>query len=145
MAKQKFYSLGIIVKVKILVSFALGVLLFVGCGGDKPKEEKVAVLVQQKTEINSSATQVIQAKEEPKAFDAVSVFATKCAGCHGAKGEGKSMFPKLTSQSKADIVKKLKGYKDGSYGKDKKAMMIPNASNLSEEEIEKIAQVVVKF
>jgi len=124
-------------KTKILLSVVFGALLFVGCGEDKPKEEK--------TQMASSTTQTIQAKEEPKAFDASMVYAAKCAGCHGVKGEGKSMFPKLAAQSKADIVKKLKGYKDGSYGKDKKAMMIPNANNLSEEEIEKIAEVLAKF
>jgi mono/diheme cytochrome c family protein len=42
------------------------------------------------------------------AKDAASIYKSKCAGCHGAQGEGKS-GPKLagTSKSEDDIVKVL--------------------------------------
>jgi mono/diheme cytochrome c family protein len=42
------------------------------------------------------------------AKDAASIYKSKCAGCHGAQGEGKS-GPKLagTSKSEDDIVKAL--------------------------------------
>ena len=42
------------------------------------------------------------------AKDAASIYKSKCAGCHGAQGEGK-MGPKLagTSLSEDDIVKVL--------------------------------------
>jgi mono/diheme cytochrome c family protein len=42
------------------------------------------------------------------AKDAASIYKSKCAGCHGAQGEGKS-GPKLagTSKSDDDIVKVL--------------------------------------
>jgi mono/diheme cytochrome c family protein len=42
------------------------------------------------------------------AKDAASIYKSKCAGCHGAQGEGKS-GPKLagTSRSEDDIVKAL--------------------------------------
>jgi mono/diheme cytochrome c family protein len=42
------------------------------------------------------------------AKDAASIYKSKCAGCHGAQGEGKS-GPKLagTARSEDDIVKAL--------------------------------------
>jgi mono/diheme cytochrome c family protein len=42
------------------------------------------------------------------AKDAATIYKSKCAGCHGAQGEGKS-GPKLagTSRSEDDIVKAL--------------------------------------
>ncbi len=138
-------------KTKIVISLALGALLFVGCG-EKPKEE------QQEKKVVEQAIQTPAAEEakpqtvsqevvadQPKTFDPAATYATKCSSCHGGKGEGKSIFPKLAGQKKEDIAKKLHGYKDGTFGNDKKAMMIPNANGLSDEEIEKIAEVVSKF
>ena len=50
---------------------------------------------------------------------------TACAGCHGKDFEksamGKSKIVK--DMSKDDIVKALKGYKDGTYGGGMKAVM----------------------
>ena len=69
----------------------------------------------------------------------------KCAGCHGAKGEGKSIFPKIAGQSQAELSKKLNAYKNNSYGKARKTMMRPNVQNLSTQEITQIAEVVAKF
>lgn len=75
--------------------------------------------------------------------DAASLFASKCASCHGAKGEGKApMFPKLAGQGQEAIAQKLHGYRDGSYGKEKKGMMIPNAKGLSEAQIDLLASYI---
>ena len=66
---------------------------------------------------------------------------TACAGCHGKDFEksamGKSKIVK--DMSKDDIVKALKGYKDGSYGGAMKAVMAGQAKNLSDADIEEIA------
>ena len=66
---------------------------------------------------------------------------TACAGCHGKDFEksamGKSKIVK--DMSKDDIIKALKGYKDGSYGGAMKAVMAGQAKNLSDADIEEIA------
>ncbi len=67
-----------------------------------------------------------------------------CKTCHGAKAEkvalGKSKV--LASLSKDEIVKTMKGYKDGSYGGAMKAVMIPQVNKLSDADIEAVAQYV---
>jgi cytochrome c len=139
-------------KNKFLIGLALSATLFVGCG-DKPKEEQkvvepapVASTVTTQAEVKPEvAPAPVATASEPKTFDATSAFASKCASCHGAKGEGKSIFPKLAGQKKEELAKKLHGYKDGTFGNDKKTMMMPNAKALSDDEIEKIAEVVSKF
>ena len=137
-------------KTNIIVGLLLTAFLLAGCS-EKPKEEQkvvelapVAIQVPVE-EVKPESSAPVATSSEPKAFDALSAYASKCSSCHGTKGEGKSIFPKLAGQTKDDIAKKLHGYKDGSFGNDKKAMMIPNAKALSDEEIEKIAEVVAKF
>ncbi len=70
-----------------------------------------------------------------------------CAACHGPTGEMKAMnvSPPLKGQSKEDIAKKLKGYKDGSFGGAMKAVMAPQAAKLSDEDIDKLADMISKF
>ena len=70
-----------------------------------------------------------------------------CAACHGPDGKMKAMnvAPPLAGQSKEDIMKKLKGYKDGSYGGAMKAVMAPQAAKLSDADIEALADKISKF
>jgi cytochrome c-type protein NapB len=67
-----------------------------------------------------------------------------CTGCHGASFEksamGKSKVVK--DMSKEDIVKALKGYKDGSYGGAMKAMMKGQVSSLSDADMGAIADSI---
>jgi cytochrome c-type protein NapB len=69
-----------------------------------------------------------------------------CAGCHGANFEkaalGKSKVVK--DMTKDEIVKALKGYKDGSYGGAMKGMMKGQVAKLSDADIEEIATKVGK-
>ncbi len=64
-----------------------------------------------------------------------------CKGCHGATFEKKAMGKSkvVKDLSKADIVKALKGYKDGSYGGAMKGMMKGQVAALSDADIEAIA------
>ena len=70
----------------------------------------------------------------------------KCATCHGAQGEkaalGKSKI--IKDMSSAQIVTALKGYKDGSYGREQKAMMKPQVASLSDAQIEELASFITK-
>ncbi len=72
----------------------------------------------------------------------VSAFDTAvCAGCHGKDFEKKALnVSKIVKDlSKEDIVKALKGYKDGSYGGAMKTVMQGQAKKLSDEDITAIA------
>ncbi len=64
-----------------------------------------------------------------------------CTGCHGKDFEKAAMGKAkvVKDMSKDEIVKALKGYKDGSYGGAMKAMMAGQVKNLSDEDIEEIA------
>lgn len=70
----------------------------------------------------------------------------RCAGCHGASGEkaalGKSKI--IKDMSKADFVKALKGYKDGTYGGVQKGLMKGQVTNLTDAQMEAVAAVVAK-
>ena len=70
----------------------------------------------------------------------------KCIACHGANGEkvalGKSKIMK--DMTKAEIVASLKGYKDGTYGGPMKAVMKPQVANLSDADIQAIADQIGK-
>jgi cytochrome c553 len=71
---------------------------------------------------------------------------TKCATCHGEKGEkislGKSLI--IKDMSKDAFVSAMKGYKNGSYGREMKAMMKAQVLPLSDAQIEEIAAYIAK-
>ncbi len=69
-----------------------------------------------------------------------------CKGCHGQQWEKSAMKKAkvLKTMSKAQIIKALKGYKDGSYGGTLKGIMKAQASNLSTADIENIATKIKK-
>ena len=71
---------------------------------------------------------------------------TKCVACHGAAGEKSALNKSLIikDMSKADFIAAMKGYKDGSYGKDQKALMKAQVTTLSDAQIEEIASFIVK-
>ena len=67
-----------------------------------------------------------------------------CIGCHGANFEKKAMGVSkvVKDMSKEDIVKALKGYKDGSYGGSMKALMKSQVASLSDADINAIADTI---
>lgn len=71
---------------------------------------------------------------------------TKCVACHGASGEKAALNKSLIikDMSKADFISAMKGYKDGSYGKDQKALMKAQVAALNDTQIEEIASFITK-
>jgi cytochrome c len=71
----------------------------------------------------------------------------KCKACHGADGTKVPAGAEeaLKGQSAADIEKMLTGYKDGSFGGEKKATMQRMTANLSPEDIKALADYISKF
>lgn len=70
----------------------------------------------------------------------------KCIACHGAQGEkvalGKSKI--IKDMSKEDFIASMKGYQDGSYGGPMKAMMTGQVKNLTDADIEALADYIIK-
>lgn len=69
-----------------------------------------------------------------------------CAGCHGADFEKVALGTSkvVKDMTKEEIIKALKGYRDGSYGGEKKGMMKGQVAKLSDADIEEIATKVGK-
>jgi len=72
------------------------------------------------------------------------VSTAACAGCHGKSFEKKALGKSkiVKEMSKEDIVKALKGYKDGSYGGAMKGMMKSQVASLSDTDMEAIAEAI---
>ncbi len=72
------------------------------------------------------------------------VSTAACAGCHGQHFEKKAMGVSkvVKDMSKEEIIAALKGYKNGTYGGAMKGIMTPQVANLSDEDIEKIAESI---
>ena len=67
-----------------------------------------------------------------------------CAGCHGQQFEKKAMGKSkiVKDMSKEDIVKALKGYKDGSYGGAMKGIMKGQVASLSDADMAAMADEI---
>ncbi len=104
---------------------------------EKKVEEKKAEAP--KAEAKKEEAPAPKAEEKAPATDSVNV--TACAGCHGANFEKKAMGVSkiVKDMTKDEIVKALKGYKDGSYGASMKALMKGQAMPLDDAKIEAIA------
>ncbi|MCA1771018.1 MAG: c-type cytochrome [Halomonas sp.] len=65
-----------------------------------------------------------------------------CAACHGAQGQGQGIFPKLAGTPADRIAELLKKYRAGEQVGPQSALMAPNASGLSDEDIADLAAYV---
>ncbi|MDR9497971.1 MAG: c-type cytochrome [Hydrogenovibrio sp.] len=105
--------------------------------------EKTAKVTQ---DVKEEASEQVQEAEQAVVEDVASggqLYST-CVGCHGANGEG-GVGPKLAGQAKDDLVSKMLKYKAGEEIGPMSAMMIPQAQQLSEPEIEAVAQYITTF
>ena len=77
-----------------------------------------------------------------KPSELLEVNTDTCSTCHGENFEKPAMgYSRIVnSMSKDDIIASINGYKDGSYGSDRKALMAGIAMKLSTEEIEAIGE-----
>lgn len=76
------------------------------------------------------------------AADGAAIYG-KCASCHGKDGKNAAVAGVAIAGEAADAVaKKLHGYKDGSFGGAKKAMMTPQVANLSEDDIKAVSAYI---
>ncbi len=104
-----------------------------------------------KNAVSEKATEVKEAVAE-KVEDAKASVATPtinltaCGACHGKDFEKKAMGVSkvVKDMSKADIETALKGYKDGSYGANMKALMKGQVAAYDDAKIKAIAEQIGK-
>ncbi|MFH1033010.1 MAG: c-type cytochrome [Pseudomonadota bacterium] len=81
-----------------------------------------------------------------QAADAQALYA-KCQGCHGADGAKVALGVgrPLKGLSAQEAAKALEGYKAKTFGGAKKGLMESQASHLSPDDIQALAQYIAKF
>ena len=79
--------------------------------------------------------------------DAAATFKARCQSCHGADA-GRSPSPgidPIKGRDAAELLKELQGYKDGSFGGDRKQVMQGVVKQLSDEQMKSLADHVSKL
>ncbi|MEA2117782.1 c-type cytochrome [Halovibrio sp. HP20-50] len=67
------------------------------------------------------------------------LYADECAQCHGREGKGMASFPSLTGRDADYIASRLETYRAGERVGANSSLMIPNATDLSDEDIANLA------
>jgi cytochrome c553 len=104
-------------------------------------EEDIAQLT--KNILDQNISQNIETEtNSTKPSELLEVNTDNCISCHGENLEKPAMgYSRIVNEmSKDDIIASINGYKDGSYGSDRKALMAGIAMKLSTEEIEAIGE-----
>lgn len=70
------------------------------------------------------------------------LFANSCAQCHGKQGQGMASFPSLEGQDAEYITSRLETYRAGEKVGSNSGLMIPNAANLSDDDIANLAAYI---
>jgi cytochrome c553 len=71
-----------------------------------------------------------------------SMYADACAQCHGPSRKGMASFPSLTGRSVDYITSRLETYRAGERVGSNSALMIPNAADLSDDDIANLAAYI---
>jgi len=71
----------------------------------------------------------------------------KCAGCHGVNFEKKALGKSkvVADMNATEITTALKGYQDGTYGGNMKAIMKGQVASMSEADINATAEQIVSL
>ncbi|HEX5329996.1 c-type cytochrome [Sulfuricurvum sp.] len=138
----------------ILCSF-----LLIGCSDSKPTEAPVTSETTAPIEVNQTASIETNASVstppvtatpstpvavETAAIDASALFAQKCVSCHGAKAEKAALNKSqiIANFNEAQVKEALKGYQNGTYGKEMKALMQGQAKGLNDAQIDALAKYI---
>ena len=73
---------------------------------------------------------------------AESIFSRNCRACHGNKAQGVASYPRLSDKTPEYIVEKLEIYRAGERIGPNSVLMIQNAKDLTDEEINSLAVYV---
>ncbi len=114
----------------------------------KEAEKKVFEITQKAEGENIPAVEVANgASFGTKTVDAESLYKSKCSGCHGMEGEKRALGKSdpLAGQEKAILIRKLEGYKNGSYGGAMKKLMQSQVLSLDRDQIDALAEYISKM
>ena len=109
-------------------------------------KEMSEIAVEKAKEMTKELDKTMDEVVNTNSVDAKTLF-IKCAGCHGQKGEKKALAQSQIIQGwdKQKVSDAIHGYKNGTYGGSMKALMSSQVSNLSETEIDAIAEYISKL
>jgi len=113
----------------VLVSIVF-VFIFSGCEDKSTKtDEIVKPLSKASASINAAAL-----------FEG-------CTKCHGRDGKKHALGTSniIAGQSRYELVKKIKGYKSGTYGGTLKGVMSPQVQSLTPDQIDAISEYISKL
>ena len=83
-----------------------------------------------------------QAAAATDPFSSIKGLWSGCAACHGQKGEGMGVFPKLAGQSADSIIEKLTIYKNRGEVGNMSSTMWAQAGQLSESDINTLGEFI---
>lgn len=77
-------------------------------------------------------------------LDGAALFKEHCATCHGAEGQNPrgNASNGIRMYSADEVRQRLKGYADGSYGGDKKAVMQNVVKNLQPDQVQAVSDFI---
>jgi cytochrome c len=119
-------------------ALAVTALLAIGlsaCGKQKEAQTEVplAPLAEESPDPTSTAA------------DGAAKFTSLCVNCHGANGQGMESFPKLAGLTADTVKSRLADYKAGKQVGPQSAVMMPIASQLSDAEVEALANYIASL
>lgn len=90
------------------------------------------------------STETFNAAETMAMEKGSEIFAARCAGCHGANGDGGGGYPRVNGMEKEKIYAMLLGYKNGTYGTTSKGVMVLQVQDMSDKQLSAIASHLSK-
>ena len=96
-------------------------------------------------EENGTAVEIEQRKQAAAAddpFSSIRGLWAGCAACHGQKGQGMGVFPKLAGQSSDSIIEKLTTYKNRGEIGNMSSTMWAQAGMLSDQDIQTLGDFI---
>jgi cytochrome c len=70
------------------------------------------------------------------------IYEQECVSCHLANGAGSGIYPALKALSQEEALKRLKGYRDGTYGGSMKSVMESFSKGKSDKQLEDLAAYI---
>jgi cytochrome c553 len=75
----------------------------------------------------------------------VSSAVPACSGCHGEKGEGTELFPRLAGQHTAYLITQMNNFKNIVRNNDAKKVMRAVTSRMTEQEMKAVAEYITSL
>ena len=107
-------------------------------------EKETTVKTEVKTEAVTPVNENAPVQKEEEAVNGYNIYVRKCASCHGQNGEKTALNKSqiITGWDKEKTVSALKGYQDGSYGSNMKAIMKGQVNALNDAKIEAVSEYI---